>query len=251
MAGVTRSTLARWKKEDEEVELLLDQARTQYQAPRLARIDETRMKDGQRDWRAQAWLVKFANPEVYGAPSRRRKLRDVELEPELTLEEQRAKEEAEGHAAMQQALKDWEEFHQSSKAFFASGKKITPEMLAWLQQRRAIWLRDEAGHEPDEAGASAEADAPPESGGGMMPAMLAELRERRRIARLEDEPAAAQGSAPSEAGAPPDSGAGPAKSVTFRPDIRALYREPGEGARPAAARAPTPSGLRTTAAMAG
>jgi hypothetical protein len=81
MAGVTRSTLARWKKEDEEVELMLDQARFQYQAPRLAKIDETRMKDGQSDWRAQAWLVKFANPEVYGAPSRRRMLRDVEMEP--------------------------------------------------------------------------------------------------------------------------------------------------------------------------
>src|SRR4051794_28057071 len=111
MAGVKRSTLARWKKEGEEGELLLDQARAQYQAPRLAKIDETRMKDGQRDWRAQAWLVKFANPEVYGAPSRRRKLRDVELEAELTPEEQRAKEEAEGHAAMEQALKDWDTFN--------------------------------------------------------------------------------------------------------------------------------------------
>ena len=82
MAGVKRSTLARWKQEDDEVELMLDQARAQYQAPRLAKIGETRLKDGQLDWRAQAWLVKFANPEEYGPPSRRRKLRDVELEPE-------------------------------------------------------------------------------------------------------------------------------------------------------------------------
>jgi len=94
MAGVTRSTLSRWKQEDDEVELMLDQARFQYQAPRLAKIDEKRMKDGEPDWRAQAWLVKFANPEVYGAPSRRRKLREVELEPEaaLTPEERHAKE---------------------------------------------------------------------------------------------------------------------------------------------------------------
>ncbi|HEV7402050.1 MAG TPA: hypothetical protein VGO11_03955, partial [Chthoniobacteraceae bacterium] len=38
MAGVKRSTLARWKQEDDEVELSLDQARFQYQAPRLAKI---------------------------------------------------------------------------------------------------------------------------------------------------------------------------------------------------------------------
>src|SRR4051812_17878679 len=79
MAGVKRSTLARWRQEDDEVELALDQARFQYQAPRLEKIGETRLKDGQLDWRAQAWLVKFANPEVHGAPSRRRKLREVEL----------------------------------------------------------------------------------------------------------------------------------------------------------------------------
>jgi hypothetical protein len=82
MAGVKRSALSRWKQEDDEVELALDQARAQYQAPRLAKIGETRMKDGQLDWRAQAWLVKFANPQEHGAPSRRRRLQDVELEAE-------------------------------------------------------------------------------------------------------------------------------------------------------------------------
>jgi hypothetical protein len=138
MAGVKRSTLARWKQEDEEVELLLDQARFQYQAPRLEKIGETRLKDGQLDWRAQAWLVKFANPEVYGAPSRRRKLREVELTPEeepLTPEEQAGKEEHEAMEQLVEAQKDWD-------AYFKSGRQITPAMLALIQQRRAIALRE-------------------------------------------------------------------------------------------------------------
>jgi hypothetical protein len=78
LAEVKRSTLSRWKK-NEEVKLEFDQARAQYLIPRLQRIGETRLKDGRPDWRAQAWLVKFAAPEVHGRPSSRRKLRDVEL----------------------------------------------------------------------------------------------------------------------------------------------------------------------------
>jgi hypothetical protein len=240
MAGVTRSTLARWKKEDEEVELMLEQARYQYQAPRLAKIDETRMKDGQHDWRAQAWLVKFANPELYGAPSRRRKLRDVDVEPEaprgpepvegLTPEEKRAKEEAEGMAELEQAFKDWELFNQSSKAFFESGKVITPAMLALLQQRRAIALR-EMKEEEERAAAqgSAEADADVQN------------------ARTEDEPAQ------EDAAASPEPGAGAAKSVTIRPEIHGLYRDDHDWARPAAAGAPPPAtgAMRRTPAMAG
>jgi hypothetical protein len=141
LAGVKRSTLARWKQEDDEVELLLDQARAQYQAPRLAKIGETRLKDGQLDWRAQAWLVKFANPEEYGAPSRRRKLRDVELEPKLTPEEQADKEEEEAMEQMVEAQKDW-------GAFYEAGGVITPAMLALIQRRRAIALREMNGETP-------------------------------------------------------------------------------------------------------
>jgi hypothetical protein len=215
MAGVTRSTLARWKKEDDEVERLLDEARCQYQAPRLEKIDRTRMKDGQHDWRAQAWLVKFANPEVYGAPSRRRKLRDVELEPEaaLTPQEQQAKDEAEARAQIDQAVKDWETFGPSTV--------ITPAMLALLQQRRAIALRK----------------------------------------MQADEQAAAQGSAPVQAGATdeaadtdaPSSGEATAKSVTIRPEIHSLYRDPGAWVRPGTSGAPSPAlgARRSTAATAG
>src|SRR4051812_17267099 len=62
LAGITRSTVSRWK-EDEEVEVLFNQARAQYLLPRLQQIGETKRADGELDWRAQAWLVKFSNPE--------------------------------------------------------------------------------------------------------------------------------------------------------------------------------------------
>jgi hypothetical protein len=167
---------------------LLDQARFQYQAPRLEKIGETRLKDGQLDWRAQAWLVKFANPEVYGAPSRRRKLRDVELTPEeepLTPEEQAGKEEHEAMEQMVEAQKDWD-------AYFKSGRQITPAMLALIQRRRAIALREMNAEKP----AAATADAP-----------------------AENQSAGTQGAASAEPRA--------AKSVTIRPEIRSRYREPG------------------------
>ncbi len=190
MAGVKRSTFARWKQDDEEVELLLEQARFQYQAPRLAQIGETRMKDGQPDWRALAWLVKFANPEVYGAPSRRRKLSEVELtpEPKLTPQEQADKEEEEAMDQLVLAQKDW-------PAFYKAGGAITPAMLALIQRRRGIALREMNAEKP--AAATPEAPA-------------------------ENESAGTQGPASAE---PPA-----AKNVTIRPEIRSLYREPREWA---------------------
>jgi hypothetical protein len=218
MAGVKRSTLARWKKEDDEVELALDQARFQYQAPRLAKIDDTRMKDGQHDWRAQAWLVKFANPEVYGAPSRRRKLRDVEVDVPLTPEEQQAKEQAELQAEVEQACKDWKNFNSATGV-------ITPMMLSILQQRRAIALRAMKEKKP----AAAQGSAPAEDGAP------------GQNVRTEEEPAGTSGAASAE------SGAEAAKSVTIRPEIHGLYRDPGAWARPAAPGAAP----RRPAAMAG
>ena len=204
MAGVKRSTLARWKQEDEEVEMMLEQARFQYQAPRLAKIGETRMKDGQLDWRAQAWLVKFANPKEIGAPSRRRKLSEVELTPE----EQEEKEAAEAMDQMVEAQKDWD-------AYFRSGRQITPAMLALIQQRRAIALREMNAEKPGAATPGAPAG---------------------------NQSAGTQGAASAEMPA--------AKSVTIRPEIPSLYRA---SAWAGAAAAPTPADMarRRRAAMAG
>jgi hypothetical protein len=81
-AGVPHTTLSRWKAQDEEVEMELVKARALYQCPRLEKIAQARRKDGTLDWRAQSWLVKFAAPEEYGRPSRRRRLRDVVLSDE-------------------------------------------------------------------------------------------------------------------------------------------------------------------------
>jgi hypothetical protein len=209
MAGVKRSTLARWKQEDDEVELALEQARFQYQAPRLARIDETRLKNGELDWRAQAWLVKFANPQVHGAPSSRRKLREVELAPE----EQQAKELEE-----EDPFEGWDRYYKS-------GGVITPQMLAVLQQRRAIALREMHAEEEAAAvaqgNASVEAEAPvPAARSGNAPA---ETQSAASPATPHTDDA--RGDFPSAA-APP-------KSVTIRPEIRGLYREPGGWGRPA------------------
>jgi hypothetical protein len=231
MAGVKRSTLARWKQEDEEVEMELEQARFQFQAPRLARIDETRMKDGQLDWRAQAWLVKFANPQVHGRPSSRRRLQDVELAQErpLTPEEQAAKDEAEKQAFLTRALEGWEKFEQDG----ANGV-ITPEMLALLQQRRAIALRQVPAEE-ESAAAEAEAPAPG--------------------ARPGDAPAGrADGAAP----VPPNSAKvqasyafpGP-KNVAIRPEIHWPHGHQPRIPRPGEADGAPANSPRTAVAMAG
>ncbi|HEV7405011.1 MAG TPA: hypothetical protein VGO11_18855 [Chthoniobacteraceae bacterium] len=207
MAGVKRSTLARWKKEDEEVEMELDQARFQYQAPRLAKIDETRMKDGQHDWRAQAWLVKFANPEVYGAPSRRRKLRDVEVEPEAprTPEEQQEKNEALADEAVQ---------------IWKTTGVITPTMLALFQQRRAIVYREWQKKEEAEKAAA--------EGAGLTEG--SERREEGAGANAGIAFREAQGAHDTHGVHAPPAPAGARKNVTIRPEIPGLYGDPVRGA---------------------
>jgi hypothetical protein len=86
-AGVAHTTLSRWKTQYEEAELELAKARALYELPRLQKIAQVRRKNGTLDWRAQAWLVKFAAPEEYGRPSRRRRLRGMVIsEKEATAE---------------------------------------------------------------------------------------------------------------------------------------------------------------------
>lgn len=74
-AGVSSSAISRWRQEDEGFAALLDAARADYLQVRLREIRETRKRDGSRDWRAQAWLLQAAAPEVYGMPSRRRSVK--------------------------------------------------------------------------------------------------------------------------------------------------------------------------------
>src|SRR4051794_16397171 len=107
LAGVTRSTISRWKKDNEEVEMELTRARAQWLLPRLTSIGQTRRKDGELDWRAQAWLVKFAAPEEFGPPSRRRRLQDVEV-PTPPTEAEKAAMAAEAEAKeMEIGVQGW------------------------------------------------------------------------------------------------------------------------------------------------
>jgi hypothetical protein len=122
-AGISSSAVSRWRQEDEEFAIQLDAARTDYLEARLEEIRALRKRDGSIDWRAQAWLLQVAAPEVYGTASRRHSLaRDRE-------EQQRAEE----------------------KAKAAEANVITPAELARFQQWRAYSLYTMNGMGDEEA----------------------------------------------------------------------------------------------------
>jgi hypothetical protein len=75
LAGVTASTLARWKLEHEGFALKLETARARFERAQVRAIREARKRDGTPDWRAAAWLLKHSSPEGYGPVSRMRKVR--------------------------------------------------------------------------------------------------------------------------------------------------------------------------------
>src|SRR3954470_19981946 len=75
LAGVTASTLARWKVEHEGFALELEVARALFELALVRMIRETRKRDGTPDWRAKAWLLKHSSPEGYGPVSRMRKVK--------------------------------------------------------------------------------------------------------------------------------------------------------------------------------
>ncbi|HEV7404842.1 MAG TPA: hypothetical protein VGO11_18010 [Chthoniobacteraceae bacterium] len=76
LAGVTASTLSRWKLEHEEFALELEAARARFELEQVRAIRNARKRDGTVDWRAVAWLLKYSSPEGYGPASRRRKVRE-------------------------------------------------------------------------------------------------------------------------------------------------------------------------------
>src|ERR1700712_5267055 len=75
LAGVTASTLARWKVEHEGFALELEAARALFELAQVRAIREARKRDGTPDWRAAAWLLKHSSPEGYGPASRMRKVK--------------------------------------------------------------------------------------------------------------------------------------------------------------------------------
>jgi hypothetical protein len=74
LAGVTASTLARWKLEHEGFALELEAARALFERAQVRAIRDARKRDGTPDWRAAAWLLKYSSPDGYGPASRRRKV---------------------------------------------------------------------------------------------------------------------------------------------------------------------------------
>ena len=126
MAGVSRSTLSRWKLGSEEIALPMETARIRYLLPRLQRIAETRLRDGRLDWRAQAWLAKLANPEPHGSPSRRRRVHEMEV-PEETA---RAAAEQAALADLDLGLSGWRGWR--------PGEQITPSMGRVLEIYRQV-----------------------------------------------------------------------------------------------------------------
>src|SRR5258708_7306492 len=69
LAGVTASTLSRWKLEHEEFALELEAARARFELEQVRAIRNARRRDGTVDWRAVAWLLKYSSPEGYGPAS--------------------------------------------------------------------------------------------------------------------------------------------------------------------------------------
>jgi hypothetical protein len=173
LAGVSSSAVSRWRQEDEEFALQLDTARAEYLEVRLKEIREMRKRDGSLDWRAQAWLLQVAAPEVYGPPSRRHSLaRDRE-------EKQRAEEKAQADDPRAWSTED--------QAQLIRWRRYSVEKMDGKSEEEARWL----GHftldpsKPAFPGSLAVAGAviPPEP--ELTPeqqAQLDSLRERRRVA---------------------------------------------------------------------
>jgi hypothetical protein len=82
---VKRTTLERWKAENEHFALALEEARAEFTLALLRTIRQARKRDGTPDWRAQAWAMKHAGDfpkpttaaesrqekEITGAPQKR------------------------------------------------------------------------------------------------------------------------------------------------------------------------------------
>jgi hypothetical protein len=62
MVGVNRSTLWRWRREDEQLDKALLMARATFLARQVERID----KAAEDDWKAASWLLERSEPGLFG-----------------------------------------------------------------------------------------------------------------------------------------------------------------------------------------
>jgi hypothetical protein len=172
LAGVSSSTVARWREEDEEFAGQLVTARAEYLDARMKEIRGTRKRDGSIDWRAQAWLMQAVAPEVYGTPSRRYSLAREKEEKERAAEKARADEEVISPADLARC-QQW--------------RAYSLEKMNGAGEEEARWRGHFLHHSPRPvfpgslAIAGAEIPEPPELSPEEQ-ALLASLRERRRVA---------------------------------------------------------------------
>jgi hypothetical protein len=69
-AGVSSTTLGRWKQEDEDFELALGRARGEFEINCVRVIHNAMNKNGTPNWRANAWLLQNSSADGY-RPSRK------------------------------------------------------------------------------------------------------------------------------------------------------------------------------------
>ncbi len=75
LAGIPSAILARWKAENEQFAADLQTARARFEVGLLRAIREARKANGERDWRAQAWLLRHTSSEGIVTPARPAKSR--------------------------------------------------------------------------------------------------------------------------------------------------------------------------------
>ena len=85
LAGISATTLSRWKEDDEEFALGLERARAEFERVCLYEVREARKRDGSTDWRAYAWLLQNNSPE--GFRRRSKKQSEDDGTPRVTLDQ--------------------------------------------------------------------------------------------------------------------------------------------------------------------
>ena len=86
MAGVSTSTISRWKEAEPAFADYLETARIEFEIDRTRRLLEAKRPDGSPEWRAHAWLLKNSQrDENARRPGRPRKDREPETRADAPL----------------------------------------------------------------------------------------------------------------------------------------------------------------------
>ena len=103
LAGVSTTSISRWKQDDEDFALGLERARAEFERACLLGVREARKRDGTTDWRAYAWLLQNSSADGYGRRAKRTHDR-VDDAPAITLEQVEELVQARVTAALQYVM---------------------------------------------------------------------------------------------------------------------------------------------------